>query len=63
MSPRTRLPYEEGKTFCPDCENWIPTAAFVPHRETEHPPQTIAVSAAGGIKSEERHGYQDEEPT
>lgn len=60
---RTLLTYEEGKTFCPDCEGWFPPDVFVSHREAVHPPTTIAVTAAGGIVSQERHGYQDEEPT
>jgi len=48
----------EPMVFCPDCEEEIPESQFVSHREREHPPALIAVAGAGGIRSQEAHGYQ-----
>jgi hypothetical protein len=47
-------------TFCPDCEREI-EGDFIAHREQEHPPSPIVVSGAGGIESQEAHGYQTPE--
>jgi hypothetical protein len=58
---RTPLPYEDGRTYCPDCEQWIPTDDFIPHREREHPPTTTSLSGVGGIESQTRFGYDLEE--
>ena len=46
---------EPTDTFCPDCEQWIPTDEFVAHREAEHPPAPL-VLAVDGIHSQTRFG-------
>lgn len=44
---------------CPDCEEtFLDRESFVAHREQAHPPSLIAVSGAGGIRSQEAHGFQ-----
>jgi len=48
----------EPTTLCPDCGEEIPSSEFVAHREENHPPALIAVAGAGGIRSQEAHGYQ-----
>jgi len=48
----------ESMTFCPDCEEEVPASEFIKHREQKHPPALTAVAGAGGIRSQEAHGYQ-----
>ncbi|MGH2371847.1 MAG: hypothetical protein ACRDI2_27050, partial [Chloroflexota bacterium] len=60
MTLRTPLPYEEGRTFCPDCEQWIVAEAFVAHRERAHPPTTISLTNVGDIRTAEAFGWQDD---
>lgn len=47
-------------TLCPDCGEDIPSDEFIAHREAEHPPRVISVSAEG-IRSQEAHGFQPTE--
>jgi hypothetical protein len=55
---RSELPV----TFCPDCEQDIPTDEFIAHREREHPPGLHVISGVGGITSEEAvHGSSPHE--
>jgi hypothetical protein len=48
-------------TYCPDCEQQIPDADFVAHRELEHPP-TPKLLSVSGINSGERFGYAPPDP-
>lgn len=46
----------DAMTYCPDCDQWVPTAKFVEHREQQHPPAPRVLIPQGIITQEAVHG-------